>query len=51
MVFLQYDGKKRFHITVPSQIVKLKQWKKGQELIFIACDDGSVKLKEMPKGK
>lgn len=51
MVKLQYDGKKRFHITVPAQIVRLCGWKKGTELIFMAQDEKTILLKEMPKRK
>jgi len=31
------------------QIIRLKQWKKGDELVFVACENGDLKLKEMPK--
>jgi hypothetical protein len=42
--------KNRWFCSIPSQIVRLKSWKKGEELAFIACENGDIKLKEvLPK--
>lgn len=45
---LQYSQNvNRYHITVPAQVARLKGWKAGIELFFVACEDGSIKLKEI----
>jgi len=46
MVRLQ-EQKGRHFLTVPAEISRLKGWKKGQELIWLACDNGDIRLKEI----
>lgn len=48
MVKLQ-KVKNGWHITVPAQTVKLKQWQKGKELAWIVSEKGDLILKEFPK--
>jgi bifunctional DNA-binding transcriptional regulator/antitoxin component of YhaV-PrlF toxin-antitoxin module len=54
MVNLQYDGKKRYHLTIPKHFVELLGWKKGQRLAVYPAGEGKERqllVKEMPKKK
>lgn len=39
----------RYHITIPSEYVADKKWKKGQQLMLVYNKDGDIVIKEMPK--
>ena len=43
MVKLQ-ETKGRYFITVPSELVKQKGWKKGQNLLFLFNERGNIEL-------
>ena len=42
-------GDKRWHITIPAEIVADKGWEKGQKLLFIYNANGDLTLKEVSK--
>ena len=46
MVKLQ-ETKGRYFLSVPKEYVKLKKWKKGQELVFGFDHDGNIVIKEV----
>lgn len=46
----QEGGSMRFHLTIPTQYVRLLGWKKGIELAIVpGKEDRTLLLKEMPK--
>ncbi len=40
MVFIQEPKKGQITITIPSNIIRLTSWKKGDELLVIPTDEG-----------
>ena len=47
MVLIQKTSNEQFVITIPRSIVKLKNWKKGTELIVTEDTTGNIILKEI----
>jgi len=47
MVFIQKTNNGQFVITIPKSIVKLKNWKKGIELLVTEDNAGNIILKEI----
>ena len=47
MVLIQKTNNEQFVITIPKSIVKLKNWKKGTELIVTEDSVGNIVLKEI----
>lgn len=45
---LQYDGKNRYHLTIPKQFVELLGWKKGKQLVVFPSGERQLTIKEMP---
>ena len=48
MVKLQ-ENKNRWFVTIPKEYVKLKKWKKGQELVLGFDHNGDIVIKEVEK--
>jgi len=46
MVKLQ-ENKNRWFVTIPKEYVKLKKWKKGQELALGFDHNGNIVIKEI----
>lgn len=47
MVLIQKTNNEQFVITIPKSIIKLKNWKKGTELIVTEDSVGNIVLKEI----
>jgi len=47
MVFIQKTNNGQFVVTIPKTIIKLKNWKKGTEIIMSEGDNGDIILKEI----
>lgn len=48
MVKLQYSKQnKRFHLTVPGELVESKHWKKGQRLLLAFNAQGNIEIREL----
>jgi len=50
MVFIQKPKKGQFTITIPQNIIRHTNWKKGTELIVMPSN-GNIILKEIKKKK
>ena len=46
MVKLQ-EVRRKFSITIPHEIIKLKKWRKGQEIVLGFDHEGNIILKEI----
>jgi len=50
MVKLQehnFSGHIQYSITVPTTLVKAKQWQKGEELLLIFNERGNIEIREI----
>ena len=44
---IQESKEGQFRVTIPSEIMKLKGWNKGQSLVFAMQMNGEIVLKEL----
>ncbi|MFH1641953.1 MAG: hypothetical protein ABIC04_03565 [Nanoarchaeota archaeon] len=48
---IQQTKNDQFIINIPKHIIRLKNWKKHTELIFIPDGEGAISIKELKPGK
>lgn len=45
------DNKGQFKLTIPRDLVKVKGWKQGTELVVVMTAEGDLIIKEIKKKK
>ena len=45
------ESKGRYSIVIPKEMVKLKEWKKGQDLVIVFNERGSLEICDSLKKK
>jgi hypothetical protein len=43
------EAKGRYNITIPLELIKLKKWRKGQDLVLGFNQDGDILIRSIPK--